>query len=65
MKTSIKIRRKICIFPKGLVDGFLQKYQISLSLLFGRSVGWEKVFGDVLERKLAFVDYENVDYKKS
>ena len=62
MKTSIKKRRKICIFPKMTVFFRNMKF---LYPYFLREIGWEKVFGDVLGRKLAFLDYENVDYKKS
>ena len=60
MKRSIKKRRKICIFPKGLVYGFGQKFQISSSFLFEqnrprKSVWWRS------RKKLAFLDYENID----
>ena len=60
MKRSIKKRRKICIFPNGLVYGFGQKFQISSSFFLSK-IGWEKVFGDVLGKKLAFLDYEKID----
>ena len=58
MKRSIKKRRKICIFPNGLVYGFGQKF---LHPFFLSKIGWEKVFGDVLGKKLAFLDYEKID----
>ena len=61
MKTSIKKSRKICIFPKGLVYGFGQKFQISSSSFFLGTIARENVCGDVLGRKLAFLDYENID----
>ena len=60
MKRSIKKRRKICIFPNGLVYGFGQKFQISSSFLFEQN-RLKKVFGDVLGKKLAFLDYEKID----
>ena len=62
MKTSIEKRRKIFIFPKMMVFFKTIKY---LNPNFLGEIGWEKVFGEVLGRKLAFLDYDNVDYKKS
>ena len=62
MKTSIEKRRKIFIFPKMMVFFKNIKY---LNPNFLGEIGWEKVFGEVLGRKLAFLDYDNVDYKKS
>ena len=31
---------------------------------FMAEIGWEKVFADVLGRKLAFLDYESIDKEK-
>ena len=45
------------IFPKGLLHGFGQNYQIPLSLFLAK-IGQEKVFGNFLHRKLAFLDYK-------
>ena len=60
MKTSIKKSCKICIFQERSVYGFGQKFKMSSSFFLGK-IGWEKVFGDVLGRKLAFLDHENID----
>ena len=62
MKTLIKKRRKIFIFPKMMV--FSKNIKFLYPNFLGAR-GWEKVFGEVLRRKLAFLDYDNVDYKKS
>ena len=35
-----------------------------LDLFFLATVGWEKVFSNVLDRKLPFLDYKNLDLKK-
>ena len=43
MKTSIKKSREICIFPKGLVHGFGQKFQISSSSFFLATIALENV----------------------
>ena len=57
MKRSIKKRRKICIFLKSMV-------LVKISNFFIFSL-WEnrlrRVFGDVLGRILACVDYENIN----
>ena len=48
---------KICIFPKrckSLV--FVKKIKISIYLFWGE-MDQEKVFGEVLERKEAYLDY--------
>ena len=50
-------------FPNGSVHGFSQNYQICLFLLFRENTP-KNVFGNVLDRKLAFLDYKNMDLKK-
>ena len=47
-------------FPKGLVHGFTQNYEISLFHLFRENTP-KNVFGNILDRKLAFLDYKNMD----
>ena len=63
MKTSVSKTHKIGIFPQGLVDGFGQKFDILLTFRF-MQIQPEKVIGDVLVRKLAFVDNINMDLKR-
>ena len=63
-KTSILKSRKIDIFPKGLVHGFGQNYEFFYLLFLGK-IRNKKVFGNVLDRKLAFLDYKNMDEKKN
>ena len=50
--------------PKGLVYGFRQNYEICLFHLFRQNTP-KNMFGNVLDRKLAFLDYRNNDFKKS
>ena len=47
---------KIFFFAKGLVHGFGQKFAIFSLSCFFRSNTPEKVFHDVLDRKLAILD---------
>ena len=49
-KKTVYEKRKISIFPKGLVRRFRQKCQIS-SIWFLRKIDQEKVSGNVLVRK--------------
>ena len=52
-------------FPKGARPWFWSKnWNLLFSFFFGK-IGREKVFGDVLERKLAFSVYKNIDLKRS
>ena len=51
-------------FPKGSVHGLSQNYQICFFHLFRENTP-KNVFGNVLDRKLAFLDYKNMDLKKS
>ena len=51
-------------FPKGPVHGFRQNHEICLFHLF-RSNTPKNVFPNVLDRKLAFLEYKNMDLKKS
>ena len=43
----------------------LGKINKFLYLFILGKIGQEKVFGNVLDRKLAFLDYKNMDLKKS
>ena len=49
-------------FPKGLVHGFRQNYEICLFYLIRENTP-KNVFGNVLDRKLAFLEYKNMDLK--
>ena len=51
IKTSVYEKRKIRIFPNGLVHGFGQKFKISSSLVFLCKINQKKVSGNVLVRK--------------
>ena len=55
---------KIDIFPKGLPLGFGPKMAIFARFFLG-NVGQENVFYIILERKNAFLSYENKNFKKS
>ena len=50
IKTNVYEKRKIRIFPNGLVHGFGQKCKISSTFIF-MQIEQEKVFGNVLVRK--------------
>ena len=52
-------------FSKGLVYGFGRKFEILLTFRFMQKKNREKVFGDVLVRKQAFLDNINMDLKKT
>ena len=51
-------------FSRGVSPWFWSKICIFSSLCFLDHVGPQKVFHDVLDRKLAFLDDENVEFKK-
>ena len=51
LRTTVYEKRKIRIFPKGLVHRFGKKLKISLSLIFIIKIDQEKVSGNVLVRK--------------
>ena len=50
IKTTVYEKRKIRIFPKGLVHRFGQKFEISSTLIFMQNRP-KKVSGNVLDRK--------------
>ena len=52
------------IFPKGLVHGFRQTYEIFPFFIFGK-IRQENLFDDTLERKKAFLDSKIKKLKKS
>ena len=56
--------KKIEIFRKGLIHGFGQKLAIFPSFDF-REKSQENLFGDILERKNAFLDYKDRKFTKS
>ena len=51
IKTTVYEKRKIRIFPKGLVRRFVQKFEISSNLNFFCKIDQKKVSGNVLIRK--------------
>ena len=65
MKTSIKKNRKICIYfsQRGQSMVWAKNFKF-LDPFFLSKIGREKVFGDVLGRILACLDYENIDKEK-
>ena len=63
MKTRSKRNRKIGFFPKGLVHGFGPKMGLFPPFYFWQSRQAKNVFGDILERKNAFLDYKNKKQK--
>ena len=64
MKTRSSKSRKIEIFPKRLTHSFAQTLAIFPSFLVG-NIPQENVFYDILERKNAFLSYNNKKFKKS
>ena len=53
----------IFIFSIRVIPYFCQKFEISSPCLF--SANWsKKVFGDILDRNIAFLDYKNIDIRK-
>ena len=57
-------RRKIEIFQKGFTHGFGPKMAI-LPIFFLGIISQENVFYDILERKHAFLGYNNQKFKTS
>ena len=55
---------KVKIFPKGLVHGFAPKLAILPSFFLG-NLGQENLFYDILERKKAFLCYNNKVLRKT
>ena len=58
----------MAIFRKGLTHCFGLKMAIFPTLFFlggGGNIGQENVFYDILERKIAFLGYKNMKFKKS
>ena len=64
MKTRSSKRRKIDIFLKGLTHGFGRKMDI-FPIFFLGNIDQENAFYDILERKNAFLGYNNKKTKKS
>ena len=64
IKTPSSKRRKIEIFPKGLIYGFGPKLAIFPPFSFA-NICHENVFDDILECKNAFLVYKNKKFKKS
>ena len=52
--------RKINIFPKGLTHGLGPKWPFQQLYFFGN----ENVFHDILERKIAFLSFKKMKFKK-
>ena len=62
-KASVSKTHKICIFAKGLLHCFGQKFEIFWSFLLCK-IHPEKVFGGVLVTKQAFLDNIKHGFKK-
>ena len=56
--------RKIDFFPKGWTHGFSLKMDIFPTFTLA-NIGHENVFYDILERKNAFLDYKDKNFKQS
>ena len=56
--------RKIDIFPKELTHGFGPKMAIFSTFYWG-NIGQKNVYDDILERKNAFLGYNNKKFKQS
>ena len=54
---------KFALFAKGLVHDFNKKSEVFLISLFSAKL-LKRVFGNVLNRKRAFLDYKNVDFRR-
>ena len=63
-KTRSSNSWKIGIFPKGLINGFVQKLA-NLHLFILGKTGKENVFHDILQRTNAFIDYKNKKFRES
>ena len=57
--------KKIVIFPKGLVYGFIKKLVNFPHFFKKEKIGQTNVFYDVLEGRNASLDYKNKKFKKS
>ena len=53
------------LFFKGVNPWFWSKHGHFSHLFFLGNIGMENVFYDILERKIAFLDYKNKKFKKS
>ena len=62
IKTRSWKRRKIEVFPKGLSHGFGSNMAFFPTFFLG-NIGLENDFYDILERKNAFLGYENKKFK--
>ena len=62
-KNKKQKNRKIAFFPKGSVHSFGQQMGFFPPFYFWQK-RQEKVFGDILQRKNAFLDYKNKKQKK-
>ena len=63
LKHGCKQFAKICIFPKGLLYVFCQKFKFLYRVFFG-TLGLGQVFVDFLDRNLTFPDHKNTDLKR-
>ena len=58
-------KSKILHSFKGVSLWFLVKNYLFYSILLFSKIGQKKVFFDLVDRKLAILDYKNMDLKKS
>ena len=65
IKTRSPKSRKINIFPKGLTHGFGPKMAIFPTFFLLGNIGQENVIYDIVERKNAFLGYQNKMSKNS
>ena len=64
-KTGSSKSLKIDIFPKGLTHAFGPKMAIFPTSFFLGNIDQENAFYDIQQRKNAFLDYKNNNFKKS
>ena len=64
-KNNYLKKSKILHSFKGVSLWFLVKNYLFYSFLFFSKIGQKKVFFDLVDRKLAILDYKNMDLKKS
>ena len=58
-------KSKYWLFPKGVNPWIWSKNGPFSNFLFFPNIGQENVFYDILERKIAFLGYQNEKFKKS
>ena len=58
-------KSKNCNFSKGVNPSFWYKKWPFFQLFFLGNIGQENVFYDIIEQKIAFLGYKNINFKQS